>query len=69
MFVVIFVGTCRNPVLELGVDPFAEEIGSQNDADCMIKIWVKANDFCQDLPVKLMVKRFRACMHGCLRDL
>ena len=33
MCVVIFAGKRRNPVLEMGVDPFSEEIGSQNDAD------------------------------------
>ena len=35
--VVIFSGKWRNPVLELGVDPFVEEEGSQKDSYYMIK--------------------------------
>ena len=37
MCVVIFAVKRDNPVLETSVDPFAEEVGSQNDADYMIK--------------------------------
>ena len=38
MCVIIFTGKRANNLIELEVDPMAEEIGDISDADCMLKI-------------------------------
>ena len=69
MCVVIFAGKRRNPVLEMAVDLFTEEIGSQNDADYMIKNMGKGKRFPSGPTCEAQGKKFRACVHGRLRDL
>ena len=39
MCVVIFAGKWRNPVVERGVDPRAEEVGSVLDEDYIVKFF------------------------------
>ena len=48
MCVVIFSGKRRNPVVELRIDTFAEEIGTELDEDYIIKNSGLENQFPSD---------------------
>ena len=45
MCVLIFAGKCINKQVEVGVDPFTEEVGIDTNGDYMIKIWDLAKYF------------------------
>ena len=68
MCVVIFTDIRENKMVEMGVDPMAEEVGNIEDEDYVLFFWGKGKKIRVNYHAHTKANTYHACVHGHQKD-